>query len=252
MRSPFPAVRRVAPLASLLLVPLAACGSLDNAVKTPKLSSIAMPAKVATSEPSAGATTAMSEAPRPTSANSLWRNGARAFFHDQRASRVGDILTINININDSAQLSNETKVNRQASASLGIPNFFGLETTLGRLLPKAFSPASAISTNSNNQSDGLGSVNRSEAVTLTLAAVVTQVMPNGNLVIEGKQEVRINQELRELTVAGVVRPEDISSTNTILHTQIAEARVSYGGKGELSNVQKAPIGQAVLNKFSPF
>ena len=251
MRFASPTVRRAALLAPLLL-PLAACGSLDNAVKTPKLSSIAMPAKVARSEPSAGATTAMTEAPRPTSANSLWRNGARAFFHDQRASRVGDILTINININDSAQVSNETKVNRQASASLGIPNFFGLETTLGRLLPKAFNPASAISTNSNNQSDGLGSVNRSEAVTLTLAAVVTQVMPNGDLVIEGKQEVRINQELRELTVAGVVRPEDISATNTILHTQIAEARVSYGGKGELSTVQKAPIGQAVLNKFSPF
>jgi len=252
MRFPLPAARRAALVAPLLLMPLAACGSLSNAVKTPKLSSIALPAKVAPSEPSAGAATAMSETPRPTSANSLWRNGARAFFHDQRASRVGDILTINININDSAQLSNETKVNRQASASLGIPNFFGLETTLGRLLPKAFNPSSAISTNSNNQSDGLGSVNRSEAVTLTLAAVVTQVMSNGNLVIEGKQEVRINQELRELTVAGVVRPEDISSTNTIQHTQIAEARVSYGGKGELSNVQKVPVGQAVLNKFSPF
>jgi len=252
MRHPLRAARRARPLAPFLLIPLAACGSLSNAVKTPKLSSIALPAKLAPGEPSAGAASAMSEAPRPTSANSLWRNGARAFFHDQRASRVGDILTINININDSAQVSNETKANRQASSSLGIPNFFGLETTLGRLLPKAFNPTSAISTNSNNQSDGLGSVNRSEAVILTLAAVVTQVMPNGNLVIEGKQEVRINQELRELTVAGVVRPEDISSTNTILHTQIAEARVSYGGKGELSNVQKVPMGQAILNKFSPF
>lgn len=243
--------RRAACLAPLLL-PLAGCGSLNNAVKTPNLSSIAMPAKVSPSEPSAGAVTAMSEAPRPTSANSLWRNGARAFFHDQRASRVGDILTINIHINDSAQLSNETKANRQSSASLGVPNFLGLESALGRLLPKAFNPASAISTNSNNQSDGLGSVNRSEAVTLTLAAVVTQVMGNGNLVIEGRQEVRINQELRELTIAGVVRPEDISATNTIQHTQIAEARVSYGGKGELSTVQKLPVGQAVLNKFSPF
>ena len=243
---------RVARLTPLLLLPLAACGSLSSAVKTPNLSAIALPAKVAPSESSAGATTAMSEAPRPTSANSLWRNGARAFFHDQRASRVGDILTININIKDNAQVSNETKANRQSNASLGIPNLLGLEVPLARLLPKGFSPASAISTNSNNQSDGLGSVNRSETVTLTLAAVVTQVMPNGNLVIEGKQEVRINQELRELKVAGVVRPEDISATNTILHTQIAEARVSYGGKGELSNVQKVPVGQAVLNKFSPF
>ena len=235
-----------------LLAPLAACGSVNNAVKTPQMSAITQPAQIPKAEASAGLTVASTDTARPASANSLWRNGARAFFHDQRASHVGDILTVNINVNDSAQLSNESKANRQASANLGLTNFFGLESTLGRLLPKAFTPASAINTNSNNQSDGLGSVNRSEAILLTVAAVVTQVMPNGNLVIEGKQEVRVNQELRELTVAGIVRPEDISSSNTIQHTQIAEARVSYGGKGQLSTVQGVPAGQAVLNKFSPF
>jgi flagellar L-ring protein precursor FlgH len=236
----------------LVLSPLAACGSVSNAIKTPQLSAIAQPAQIPKAEASAGLTMASTDTARPTSANSLWRNGARAFFHDQRASHVGDILTVSININDSAQISNETKANRQASANLGLTNFFGLETTLGRLLPKAFTPGTAVNTSSNNQSDGLGSVNRTEAVTLTVAAVVTHVMPNGNLVIEGKQEVRINQELRELTVAGIVRPEDISSTNTIQHTQIAEARVSYGGKGQLSTVQNVPAGQAILNKFSPF
>jgi len=240
---------RAAYLVPLLLFPLAACGTMQNVVGTPSLSPIAYPAKLV---PSEQAVIIPSDAPRPASAASLWRNGARAFFHDQRASHVGDILTVNVNVNDNAKLSNETVANRKASANLGIPNFLGLESTLGRLLPKAFDPANAINTSSNNQSDGQSSINRSEAVTLTIAAVVTRVLPNGNLVIQGNQEVRINQELRQLTIAGIVRPEDISSANTINHTQIAEARVSYGGRGQLTNVQSVPVGQAILNKISPF
>lgn len=240
---------RAACLVPLLLLPLAACGSVRDAVSTPQMSAIAYPAKLIPSEQTV---IVPSDAPRPASANSLWRNGARAFFHDQRASHVGDILTVNININDNAKVQNETVANRKASNSLGVPNLLGFESSLGRILPKAFNPASAINTNSTSQSDGQGSVNRSEAISLTIAAVVTSVLPNGNLVIQGKQEVRINQELRELTIAGIVRPEDITSTNTIQHTQIAEARVSYGGKGQLTTVQGVPAGQALLNKFSPF
>lgn len=240
---------RAACLVPLLLLPLAACGSVRDAVSTPQMSAIAYPARLIPSEQTV---ILPSDAPRPASANSLWRNGARAFFHDQRASHVGDILTVNININDNAKVQNETVANRKASNSLGVPNLLGFESSLGRILPKAFKPSSAINTNSTSQSDGQGSVNRSEAISLTIAAVVTSVLPNGNLVIQGKQEVRINQELRELTIAGIVRPEDITSTNTIQHTQIAEARVSYGGKGQLTTVQGVPAGQALLNKFSPF
>ncbi len=240
---------RAAYLVPLLLLPLAACGTIHDAVGTPAMSPVAYPAKLIPSEQTV---IVPSDAPRPTGAGSLWRNGARAFFHDQRASHVGDILTVNIAINDTAQLQNETIANRQSSASLGIPNLFGLESTLGRLLPKAFNPASALSTNSNNQSDGKASINRSEAITLTLAAVVTQVMPNGNLMIQGTQQVRVNQELRELTVAGIVRPEDITSTNTILHTQIAEARIDYGGRGDVEAVQKTSGGTALLQRFFPF
>jgi flagellar L-ring protein precursor FlgH len=236
-------------LAPLALLPLAACGTVADGIRTPQMSAISYPAKLIPTEQTV---IIPSDAPRPASPNSLWRNGARAFFHDQRASHVGDILTVNININDNAKLQNETVAKRAASANLGIPNFLGLESTLGRLLPKAFDPTSAINTSSNNQSDGSGSVNRSEAISLTIAAVVTQVLPNGNLVIQANQQVRINQELRELTVAGIVRPEDITAANTIQHTQIAEARVSYGGKGQLSQVQNVPVGQAILNKFSPF
>ncbi len=236
-------------LAVLTLLSLGACADIKEATRGPQMSAIAYPAKLIPSEQTV---IIPSDAPRPASANSLWRNGARAFFHDQRASHIGDILTVNININDNAKLQNETVANRKTSNTLGIPNLLGFESTLGRLLPKAFNPASAISTNGATGSDGQGSVNRSEAISLTIAAVVTQVLANGNLVIQGKQQVQINQELRELTIAGIVRPEDITSSNTIQHTQIAEARVSYGGKGSISTVQNVPVGQALLNKYSPF
>ena len=95
-------------------------------------------------------------------------------------------------------------------------------------------------------------MNRSEKVSLTIAAVVTDVLANGNLVIQGRQEVRTNREVRELTVAGIVRPEDISSANTIAHTQIAEARISYGGRGDISRVQSTPAAQSLVERFSPF
>ncbi len=237
-------------LALPCLAALAGCGTIKEAVNGPSMSPIAYPAALVPVRQQV--LDARDDGPRPASANSLWRNGARAFFHDQRASRVGDILTVLISINDNATVSNQTATDRKSASSLGVPHLFGLESTIGKLLPKAFDPTTAISTNSDINSTGQGSVNRSEAISLTIAAVVSGVLPNGNLVIQGRQEVRINQELRELTIAGIVRPEDITSTNTILHTQIAEARVSYGGRGTLSAVQKAPVGQALLQAVSPF
>jgi len=241
--------RKILIALSALTLPLAACASIKETVKGPQMSAIAYPAALI---PAKQDVLVPADGPRPASSNSLWRNGARTFFHDQRASHVGDILTVLITINDSAQTQDETVANRAASDQLGLTNLFGLESTLGRLLPKAFNPATALNTNSNTQSDGKGSVNRSEAVTLTIAAVVSSVLTNGNLVIQGRQEVKINQELRELTVAGIVRPEDITAANTINHTQIAEARVSYGGKGQINSVQNAPVGQQLMTKFSPF
>ena len=241
-------VKTYAALAALTL-PLAACASIKETVQGPKLDPIAYPASLV---PTKQEVLVPADGPRPTSVNSLWRNGARAFFHDQRAGHVGDILTVLIVINDSAQLQDETVANRQASDALGLTNLFGLESTLGRLLPKAFVPSTALNTNSNVQSDGKGSINRSESITLTIAAVVSSVLPNGNLVIQGNQEVKINNEMRQLTVAGIVRPEDITAANTINHTQIAEARVSYGGKGAIQSAQNPPVGQQLVTKFSPF
>lgn len=251
-----------APLALALLAlaaaPLGACAAVQDAVLTPQMTpmgypSALMPQQTAVVQP-ATLTASDLALPRsqPAGANSLWRTGARAFFQDQRAHRVGDILTVNIDISDSAQVQNTSIANRKANTTLGVPNFLGLESSLGKILPSSFDPKQALGVSSDIESNGQGSVNRSEAVNLTVAALVTAVLPNGNLVIQGRQEVRVNSELRELTVAGVVRPEDISAANTIRHTQIAEARVSYGGRGQVSNVQKAPIGNSLLTKFSPF
>jgi flagellar L-ring protein precursor FlgH len=240
--------RYIVSLSLAALLPLSACGSISEAVNGPKITPMAYPtAIVPTSQaviqsPDNGA--------RPASANSLWRNGARAFFHDQRAMRVGDILTVNINVNDNAKLSNETIATRAGSNTLGIPKVFGLERTLAHNgVPLA---NQSVSTNSSFKNDGSGSVNRSEAVSLTVAAVVTGVLANGNMVIQGKQEIMINAEKRILEVAGIVRPEDITSSNTIQHTQIAEARISYGGQGTVSRVQNTPAGTSLLQKFSPF
>jgi len=184
--------------------------------------------------------------------NSLWRSGSRAFFRDQRAARVGDIMTVIINISDSAKVNNATKRTRANSEAAGAPNFFGLESQLSKVLPEAVDPAKLVDVTSDGSSAGSGSVDRKESVVLTVAAVVTQVLPNGNLVIEGRQEVRVNFEVRELLVAGIVRPEDISSTNTILHTQIAEARISYGGRGPLTDVQQPRYGQQLYDVIMPF
>jgi len=195
--------------------------------------------------------------PRPEStvrqANSLWAAGSRSFFKDQRASKVGDIVTVMIDIADKAELSNQTTRTRSSEESANITNFLGFENTIGqKLLPNGCSPEAALYLGADSSATGQGSVNRKEKIELTVAAIVTQVLPNGNLVIEGHQEVRINFELRDLAISGIVRPEDISFTNEIKHSQIAEARISYGGRGQLTDVQQPRYGQQVVDILFPF
>jgi flagellar L-ring protein precursor FlgH len=227
---------------------LGACSTAVEAVRGPELAPIGYPAQLvpvsqAYQEPAQ---------PRSASANSLWRTGARAFFGDQRARRIGDILTVSIRIDDRAQTSNTTSRSRTNDITGGVTNFFGLENSLGRAFPGGFDPQSLVGVEGSSNANGTGSVSRSERVDLTIAAGVTDVLSNGNLVIQGRQEVRTNREVRELTVAGIVRPEDISSANTIAHTQIAEARISYGGRGDISRVQATPAAQSLVERFSPF
>lgn len=235
------------------LAPLAACSTVKEAVRGPELAPVGYPAALVPREQNVlPLASAREPLPQPASSNSLWRTGARAFFNDQRASRVGDIVTVLIDIDDSAKTTNATASSRTSGTKAGVPHLLGLESSLGKILPGAFDPANAIETNSTASNAGNGSVNRAEKISLTIAAIVTGVLPNGNMTIQGVQEVRTNAELRQLTVAGIVRPEDISSANTIKHTQIAEARISYGGRGDISRVQKTPAGQSLLERFSPF
>ncbi|MDO8409987.1 MAG: flagellar basal body L-ring protein FlgH [Phenylobacterium sp.] len=242
---------RLATLALLALLPLGACSTVHEAVAGPDLTPVRYPAALVPQQQMI-LTSANQPMPTPASANSLWRSGARAFFLDQRANRVGDIVTVQIDIDDRAQTSNASTSSRSGGVSAGVPNFLGLESSLGRILPGGFDPANAISTKSSSSNTGSGSVSRSEKISLTVAAVVTAVLPNGNMMIQATQEVRTNNEVRQLSVAGIIRPEDITSSNTIRHSQIAEARISYGGRGDISRVQKTPAGQSLVETFSPF
>jgi flagellar L-ring protein precursor FlgH len=182
-------------------------------------------------------------------ANSLWRNGSRAFFKDQRAARVGDILTVIVNFTDKADLSNETKRDRTSKEDSGISDFIGAQTITQ---PRKILPGKLLTTDSISKYDGSGSVNRTENLRTNVAAVVTQTLPNGNLVVEGKQEIRVNFEIRELVVAGIVRPEDIQSDNTIDSTKIAQARIAYGGRGQITDFQQPRYGQQVTDILLPF
>ena len=228
---------------------LCGCASINEAVKGPSLTSMNYPAGLV---PSQQVLTAPGDDNQPASANSLWRVGARAFFNDQRARRVGDIVTVLVSIDDSAQTSNSADGSRTDSYSAATPNLFGLESSLGKVLPAQYDPANALKNASTSSIAGAGSIKRAEKINVTIAAVVTGVLPNGNLVIQGTQEVRTDREVRELTVAGIARPEDISAQNTINHTQLAEARISYGGRGDQSNMVAPTAAQSLMTKFSPF
>jgi flagellar L-ring protein FlgH len=189
-------------------------------------------------------------APQPAvyNPNSLWRNGSRAFFKDQRARQVGDILTVLVNITDKAAIANETQRTRTNTQDSGITAYPGSKTAT----PSAAFPGRILTTDSSLSNDGKGSVNRQEALQTNVAAVVTQVLPNGNLVVEGKQEIRVNFEMRELKVAGIVRPEDIQSDNTIDSSKIAEARIAYGGRGQITDVQQPRYGDQLTDIILPF
>jgi len=254
-------MRRVLPL--LLIACLTSgcgvAGRLGRVGKPPKISPMTDPV-TPTIEPSlgdqaaahrAGSTDPAWNRTAPSGA-SLFRTGAGAFFQDQRASKVGDIVTVRINIADKAQLDNTTTRSRGGTETGGLAAFFGLESKLSKVLPGNPDPAKLVDTNSNSQSSGAGNTTRSEQINTVIGAVVTGVLPNGNLIVQGRQEVRVNFELRELVISGIIRPEDIARDNTILHSQMAEARISYGGRGQLTDAQQARWGQQIYDALFPF
>ncbi|MEM9443615.1 MAG: flagellar basal body L-ring protein FlgH, partial [Pseudomonadota bacterium] len=163
-----------------------------------------------------------------------------------------DVLTVNVVIADEASLENESSRSRSNTEDLGIDSVLGLGGKLQSILPGDQNLQNLVDIDSRVSNLGTGAVSRTEDIKLNVAAVVVQRLPNGNLVIHGRQEVRVNYEVRELYVAGVVRPEDITPGNTISHDQIAELRVAYGGRGQLSDVQQPRYGSQVLDVILPF
>jgi len=230
---------------------LGSCSALDrlkNIGEQPSLSAIENP----TAQPGYKPVQMPMPAPQPAvfNPNSLWRNGSRAFFKDQRAMQVGDIMTVKVKITDNAKIENGTARSRSSKEDSGVTDFIGSKLLTGDAAK--LMPGKILTADSTSNTDNKGSVNRQEALLTNVAAVVTQVLPNGNLVVEGKQEVRVNFEIRELIVAGIVRPEDIESDNTIDSTKIAQARIAYGGRGQITDVQQPRYGQQVLDVLLPF
>ncbi len=238
---------------SVMALAAAGCSSTADKIaqigKPPYLSAIENPTAVAGYRP---VSMPMPD-PEPAvySSNSLWRSGARAFFKDQRAKAVGDILTVHVLISDKATLDNKTERSRVATENRAAAGAAG--NAVIQLLPQDITAGEIlVDLSGNTATSGEGSVDRKEELRTNVAAVVTQVLPNGNMVIEGRQEIRVNFEIRELIVAGVIRPEDISANNTILSTKIAEARISYGGRGQITDVQQPPYGQQFMDIVLPF
>ena len=239
-----------------LSVGLTACGAterLKNVGKAPETTRIENPILKQGYQPVS--------MPMPTpgierpGVNSLWQPNRTTFFEDQRAGTVGDILTVLIAIDDEAELENESARTRTAGESAGLPSLLGYEDYLNNLPGnngiEDEELDSVVDVTTDSEHTGNGSIEREEEIDLRMAAVVTQVLPNGNMVITGSQEVRVNFEKRVLQVSGVIRPEDISIANTINHDQIAEARITYGGEGQITDVQQPRYGQQVYDILFP-
>ena len=245
-------------LRTLALVMLAtssmtACSSVDrlkNVGEAPQQSSIQNPTQQANYKPVS--------MPMPAdklvtkSNNSLWTGAQSGFFKDQRAKRVGDIMTVVIDIDDKGKLENSSQRTRSTTEGASAPALLGLEAHAGEYLPDAINPANLATIGSDSTYEGDGTIDRKETIEMKLAATVTQVLPNGNLVIQGSQEVRVNYENRVLNLAGVVRPQDVNVDNTVSYEQIADARIAYGGKGQITDVQQPRVGTQVFDILMPF
>ncbi|MEO1014249.1 MAG: flagellar basal body L-ring protein FlgH [Pseudomonadota bacterium] len=183
---------------------------------------------------------------------SLWHSGPQSLFGDRRARTVGDILTVLIEIDDQAQIRNRSNRIKTGEENLNAPALFGLPSLAADVLPGGAGLAPALDIDSTSRTVGDGLIQRQERITLRVAATVKQVLPNGHLMIVGDQEIRVNNELRDLQVAGVIRPEDISRQNIITYDKIAGARIAYGGRGQLMDLHQPRYGQQIFDIISPF
>lgn len=246
--------------ALLACAALTGCGAADriqNIGKAPEVSKIQNPVTEPDYQPVS--------LPMPTPKNvarqnnSLWASDRVTFFKDQRAKDIGDIITVMIDIADEAEIENETSRTRSSSEDANLSRLLGMEQDLDAFLPEAVNDPATNLLNpslSNFGADsshaGTGTTEREEAIDVKLAALITQILPNGNMVIKGRQEVVVNFEKRILQVDGVIRPEDIATDNSIAYERIAEARIVYGGEGQLTDVQQPRYGQQLYDIVFPF
>lgn len=225
---------------------------LSNVGEPPQLSQIQNPELVEGYKP---VTMPMpeSEGGNPHAINSLWQRGSRAFFKDQRAFRVGDVLTVKIDYTDSAKIDDKLEVERTLTSNSSVANLAGYEEYLPKVFPNKVDKLNLTNIGPNQTKvDSKGKKERKDTLNLELAATIIQTLPNGNLVIQGRQDVRIAGELKTVEVKGIIRREDILSDNSITYDKVAEARISSVSKGEISDLNSVPWGQEVLNKISPF
>ena len=229
---------------------VAGCGKLEQVGRAPEFTGLE-----GTDQHYAMYSTAMPEDQAPQTASdgsSLWTAGTDSLFGDRRAARRGDILTVVIEIDDSASISNSTGRSRTGQQKSGLPEFLGIPQRIDESLPDGASMGEAYESKSSSSFKGQGSVSRNEKLTLRIAATVVEELPNGVLKVEGQQEVRVNFEMRELIVTGYVRPADISRQNEITYDKIAGARIAYGGRGQITDVQQPTYGQQVADIVMPF
>jgi len=241
-------------LSSVIL--LSGCASildkLDNINKPAQMTEAVNPQEKPAYKPM---TWPMPETPPPPKqyANSLWQPGARAFFRDGRAARVGDILKVKITINDQLLFNNQTEAKRTTIDNANAPALLGAAAKISKLVPSLSpDPAALLNISGDLDTKGTGTIQRQDQLTTQVAAMVTQMLPNGNMVISGTQEITMNQDVREVGIKGVIRPQDINSDNTIESQKVAEARITYTGRGQMNDIQQPRWGGQVVDAISPF
>ena len=229
---------------------LTGCDTFDHFQKPPNISGPGTMGEIPQTKATAASIAAADVPPLPPAmTGSLWRQGSKTFFRDQRARGVGDLLTVAVNLQEQAEFANQTNLARTTQNSGSIT---GLGSLLGHIFPGLLATNPNMSSAGSDSTQGQGDIKRTESITVNVAATVVQVLPNKNMEISGSQEIRLNNELRQLQIRGLVRPEDILSDNTISSDKIAEARIAYGGRGVSSDLQRPSWGQDVFNRFAPF
>ena len=236
-----------------MIFPLGGCNMaerLSNVGDPPELSQIQNPQLVDNYKP-VSMPMPGPEGP-PVQGNSLWQNGSRAFFKDQRASKVGDVITVDIKFDNKTNIDDKLEVDRTSTQSVPINNLFGYEKYAKKIFPNAVDPKHFTNLGSNTDLKTKGTRERTDAMDIKIAATIIQMLPNGNMVIQGRREMRISGEVRTVELKGIIRREDIAAGNRIKYAKIAEARLSDVSKGEVSDLNTTPWGQEVLNKIMPF